>query len=86
MCHDEILFSELQLLEKEMDVTLGDGHTLRATGKGTVPLMMNLPDGSCRKCCLFEVLFVPSLSYNLLSVSKAAEKEKKPSLTKMVAK
>ena len=74
MCHDEILFSKLQLLEKETDVTLGDGNTVRATGKGTVPLMMNLPNSSCSKCCLLEVLFVPSLSYNLLSVSKAAEK------------
>jgi len=74
MCHDEILFSKLQLLEKETDVTLGDGNTVRATGKGTVPLMMNLPDSSCSKCCLLEVLFVPSLSYNLLSVSKVAEK------------
>ena len=56
MCHAKILFSELQLLEKGMDVSLGDGHTLRATGIGTVPLMMNLPDGSCSRCCLLEVL------------------------------
>ena len=62
MCCDGKLFSELHLLEKETDVTLGDGHTLQATGQGTVPLMMNLPDGSSRKCCLLEVLFVPSLS------------------------
>ena len=66
ICHDEILFSELQLLEKETDVTLGDGHTPQATEKGTVPLIMNLPASSCSKCCLFEALFVPSLSYSVL--------------------
>ena len=44
--------------------------------------MMNLPDGSCSKCCLLGVLFVPSLSYNLLSVSKAAEKGKEAKLNK----
>ena len=66
ICQDEILFSELQLLAKEMDVTLGDGHTPQATGNGTVPLIMNLPDGSCSKCCLFEALFVPSLPYSVV--------------------
>ena len=75
MCCDEKLFSELHP-EKETDVTLGDGHTLQATGQGTVPLVMNLPDGSSSTCCLLEVLFVPSLSYNLVSVSKAAERGK----------
>ena len=37
MCYDEVLFSEVQLLEKETDLTLGNGHTLRAKGKGKVP-------------------------------------------------
>ena len=82
MCCDENLFSELHPLEKETDVTLGDGHTLQATGQGTVPLMMNLPDGSSRKCCLLEVSFVPSLSYNLLSMSKAAERGKEAKFDK----
>ena len=75
-CCDEKLFSELHPLEKETDVTLGDGRTLQATGQGTVPLVMNLPYGSSSTCCLLEVLFVPSLSYNLVSVSKAAERGK----------
>ena len=52
---------------KQTDVTLGDGHTLEATGQGTVSLMMNLSDGSSRKCRLLDVLFVPSLMYNLLT-------------------
>ena len=81
-CCNEKLFSELHLSVKQTDVTLGDGHTLEATGQGTVSLMMNLSDGSSRKCRLLDVLFVPSLTYNLLSVSKAAESGKEAKFDK----
>ena len=76
MCHDKKLFSELQLLEKPTEVTLGDGHTLKGIGHGTVTVTMNQHDGSTSECRLLNVLYVPSLSYNLLSVSKAAENGK----------
>ena len=36
-------------------------------------LDMKLPNGNTQKCKLHDVLYVPSLSYNLLSVSKAAQ-------------
>ena len=74
MCCNEKLFSELQSLEKPTDVR--DGHTLQASGEGIVLLRMNLPNGSSRKCCRLNVLFVPSLKYNLLRVSKATERGK----------
>ena len=76
MCRNEKLFSELHPLDRKTDITLGDGHTLQATAQGTVPLMMHLPDVSSSKCCLREVLFVLSFSYNLVSASKAAERGK----------
>ena len=38
--------------------------------EGTVRLDMLLPDQSTKKCQYQIVLFVPNLSYNLLSVSK----------------
>ena len=72
MCNNDKLFTELRDL-RPLDVTLGDGHNLKASGKGTVLLQMSLHDGTMRKCSLNDVLYVPSLSYNLLSVSKAAE-------------
>ena len=53
-------------------MTLGDGHELEATGQGTVILEMKL-SGETRKCKLQNVLHVPKLSYNLLSVSKVTE-------------
>ena len=75
MCSNKELFSELCPVTKKTDVTLGDGRQLEATGQGNVSLTMNLLNG-VHKCRLLDVLYVPSLAYNLLSVSKAAEKGK----------
>ena len=72
MSNDEAQFVELRQLSTSQKVTLGDGHTLEATAEGTVRLETLLPDGSTKECRLNNVLFVPKLSYSLLSVSKAA--------------
>lgn len=74
MCANQEFFVDLQPLGKPMDVTLGDGRVLQATGRGLVTLSMRLPGGSERRCNLLDVLYVPALSYNLLSVSRAAER------------
>ena len=73
MCSDKKLFRELNDLERPQEVTLGDGHLLEATAEGTVALRTLLPDGNTKKCSLHNVLYVPRLSHNLLSVSKVAE-------------
>ena len=73
MCNDEALFSELNVLKKSQEVSLGDGHVLEATAEGTVPLQMLLPGGSTKTCSLKRVLLIPKLSYNLLSISKASD-------------
>lgn len=67
MCNNVMLFVELRSLKETLQVTLGDGHTLEATGRGTVALDMKLPDGMTKTCKLNDVLYVPKLSYNLLS-------------------
>ena len=59
MCNDDKLFVELCSLKQPLEVTLGDGCAVEATGQGTVVLEMTS--------------YVPDLSYNLLSVSKAVE-------------
>ena len=41
ICNDCNSFVELHNLKKTLDVTLGDGHTLKAIKHGTVILMMN---------------------------------------------
>ena len=73
MCNNVMLLVELRSLKESLEVTLGDGHTLEATGRGTVVLEMKLPDGTTKKCNLSNVVYVPKLPYNLLSVSKATE-------------
>ena len=72
MCNDEAHFIELRQLKTPHEVTLGDGRSLEGTAEGTVRLETLLPDGSTTKCRLDNVLFVPKLSYSLLSVSKAS--------------
>ena len=73
MCNDRRLFVELCNLEKPLEVTLGDGHELDAIGRGIVVLETNLPSGRTKKCKLHDVLYVPKLSYNLLSVSRISD-------------
>ena len=73
MCNDRRLFVELRNLEKPLEVTLGDGYDLHAIGCGGVVLETKLPSGRTKKCKLHDVLYVPKLSYNLLSVSRTSD-------------
>lgn len=50
--------------------------------KGKVVLDMVLPNGESKLCTLHEVLYVPKLSYNLLSVAKASKRGKIVKFTK----
>ena len=52
---------------------MGDGRVLKVVGRGTVGLLMRLSGGKVKKCVLQDVLHVPDLSCNLVSVSKASE-------------
>ena len=76
MSNDKKLFINLQGLDKPQEVSLGDGHVSKATAQGVVLLEMKLPSDKTRKCKLVDVLYVPKLSYSLLSVSKATESGK----------
>lgn len=73
MCSTRELFADYRRLPKPERVTLGDGRVLEAISRGTVRLSMRLPGGKVKKCMLQEVLHVPDLSYNLVSVSKVSE-------------
>ena len=76
MCNSASQFTNLQTLTDSLTVTLGDGHMLQATGRGDVILQMKLPHAKSQECTLHNVLFVPGLAYNLLSVTSAAKKDK----------
>ena len=51
-------------------ISLGGGHIVKATGKSTVLLKIAISQHQIQKCELKDVMFVPELSYNLVSVSK----------------
>lgn len=71
MCNQRELFSEfLEIIP--LNVTLGDGHSLQAMGSGKLNLLIKVSTGE-QKCELHDVLYVPSLTFNLFSVSKASK-------------
>ena len=74
MCNNEAMFSDLQALQNPLNVTLGDGRDLHAVGCGNVVLTMNLPQDKTESCTLHDVLLVPDLAYNLVSVTAASKK------------
>ena len=73
MCCDDKLFDELHSLKQPLEVMLGNGYAVEATGRGTVALELTKVGKKASRCRLHEVLYVPDLSYNLLSVSKAVK-------------
>ena len=81
ICHERELFTCFKTLKVEQEVTLGDGRSLQATGSGTVELELVLPNGE-PKTTLHDVLYVPGLSYTLLSVAKMIDRGRKISFYK----
>ena len=76
MCNNQKLFDQIIGLETPQETTVGDGHSVQATSRGDVILRLNVPNRKIQKCKLSDVLYVPDLSHNLLSVSKAANNGK----------
>ena len=66
----------MKKLDKAEYITLGDGHSVKTFGIGTVDLNVRVSDEKQQRCRLFETLYVPKLSYNLLRVSKATRSGK----------
>lgn len=80
MSNSESFFVNLRApnnsLNNSLTTTLGDGHTFPVMGCGDVVLEMQLSHGKTSKCTLHDMLFIPDLAYNLLSVSSAAKRGK----------
>ena len=75
MCNDERQFNKMTRLETPEKIKVGDGFYLTATMQGNIKLKLNV-NGKIKTCTLRDVLYVPELSYNLLSVSKATDSGK----------
>ena len=56
MCCDEKLFDEFHSLKQPLEVMLGDGFAVEATGRGTVVLELTEVGGKASRCKLHEVL------------------------------
>lgn len=72
ICCDK-LFDEFHRTRQPMEVMLGDGYAVEATGCGTVVLELTLVGGKATWCKLHEFLCMPDLSHSQLSMSKAAK-------------
>ena len=76
-------FANFQALQIPLNVTLGDGREVHALGHGDVVLTMNLLHNKLKKCTLHDVLLVPGLAYNLLSVTLASKRGKETKFSEM---
>ena len=81
MCNDKKQFYELRPLDETEKIKVGDGFYLTAKMEGNVKLNV-IVNGKLKTCTLRNVLYVPELSYNLLSVSKATDSGKQVSFDK----
>ena len=84
MTNNTGLFSSYAPLEKFHKVEVGDGRTLDAIGSGNVVLYTKIPDDKVVRCVLKDVLYIPELAYNLISVSKVSETGKKVQFTENI--
>lgn len=69
MCLDKDRFITYESLQESVPVEIGDGKILNACGVGNVKVKLLLPNKRIKNCVLNNVLHVPKLAINLLSVS-----------------
>ena len=75
MCSDRSQMQNLQRLEKVEHVKVGNGDYIEAKFEGSVKLKVK-HGKKVRTFKLSNVLFVPDMEYNLLSIPKASQAEK----------
>lgn len=73
ICNDLRQFASVNNLSKPMEVIVGDGRALKASKSGVVELKLLKPNGQKKLLHITDALFVPELSYSLLSVPKATQ-------------
>ena len=73
MCSDRGLFSQLLKLNSTIEIQVGDGRRLTAEGIGKVSINVKLPGNTVTTFQLINVLYVPKLAFNLISVSECSK-------------
>lgn len=66
ICHDKGLFAEIENVQP-FDISIGDDSNVRGIGRGTVELVLSV-DRKPVKCRLSNVVFAPTMAYNMLGV------------------
>ena len=74
ICNSQNYFVELQMLQKPIDITLETVIFCKPLVEEHAVVLLMRTGQLTRKCKLQDVLLVPKLTYNYLSVSKAVEK------------
>ena len=76
MCYERKLFKNLQDCNDGTKITVGDGTAISVEGRGEVEVKLNLPSNKTIKCTLKNVLYVPKLSSNLVSIAQISSDRK----------
>ena len=66
ICNDKQMFVNLSQVDP-FDINIGDRSNVRAVGRGCVELMLSV-SGRIRRCKLSNVVYAPTMGYNMLSV------------------
>ena len=64
------MFKSIGKLQNPINIEVGNGRKISSDSTGDALVKLILPDGSHKKCIISNVLHVPELAYNLLSVSQ----------------
>ena len=72
MCCSNENMINYEMLSTPVSVQIGDGRVLKGVGTGCINIKTSLPNNEIKNICLQDVLHVPELSFNLISVSKAS--------------
>ena len=71
MCNTSSSFSELTSLSNNLNIKVGNGECLQAVASGKVQINLLSANGMTN-CTLEDVLYVPKLAHNLISISRIA--------------
>ena len=67
ICNDRQMFVRLGQINP-FEIKVGDKSNVRAVGRGDVELMLPAKDNKVKRCKLSDVVYAPTMGYNMLSV------------------
>ncbi|KAG9023720.1 hypothetical protein FRB95_012572 [Tulasnella sp. JGI-2019a] len=68
MCSNHDYFTDLDTTDCSVEITIANGTTIKAAGTGHISLNLELADGATAGGVFTDVLYIPSMNENLISV------------------